>query len=392
MKKAGTVNPVMMLDEVDKMTVDFRGDPSSALLEVLDPEQNKAFSDHYLEVDYDLSAVMFITTANVLHTIPAPLLDRMEVLRMSGYTEEEKIGIALGFLVPKQREEHGLAKEQAVFSREVVAHIIRHYTREAGVRNIERVIAKICRKVARNVVENKKYRAKLRLPDVEKMLGPIKYRMELAQEHSDIGFANGLAWTEVGGETMQIEVSVVPGKGKLILTGKLGEVMRESAQAALTYIRSRAKWFSLPSNFHARADIHIHAPEGAIPKDGPSAGITMAVAMVSAFCKVPVRHDVAMTGEITLRGKVLPIGGLKEKALAAHRAGIKTVVIPKENERDLEEIPKNIRQEIVFVPVESMDEVLKTVMTKMVFKGGGKVRIAKKKGSGGHVDATTGIN
>ncbi|MBI5179600.1 MAG: endopeptidase La [Nitrospinae bacterium] len=393
MKKAGTVNPVMMLDEVDKMTVDFRGDPSSALLEVLDPEQNKSFSDHYLEVDYDLSPVMFITTANVLHTIPAPLLDRMEVLRMPGYTEEEKIEIAAGYLVPKQLQEHGLEPAQLALSKTTLSYIIRHYTREAGVRNIERLIAKVCRKVARNVVENKKYPSNLRPADVAKLLGPEKYRAEVAAKHTDIGFANGLAWTETGGEMIHIEVSVVPGKGRLILTGKLGEVMRESAQAALTYLRSRAKRFGLPTNFHARTDIHVHAPEGAIPKDGPSAGITMASAIVSAFCKVPVRHDIAMTGEITLRGKVLPIGGLKEKSLAARRAGISTIVFPKENERDLEEIPKNIRQEIRFIPVESMDEVLAAVMTKPVFRGTAKVRVGqKKKPDVPRVDTATGIN
>jgi ATP-dependent Lon protease len=393
MKKAGTVNPVIMLDEVDKMTTDFRGDPSSALLEVLDPEQNKAFSDHYLEVDYDLSEVMFITTANVLHSIPSPLLDRLEVLRLSGYTEEEKIEIALGHLIPKQLKEHGLKPGQLVFSRKALSFIIRGYTRESGVRNIERLVAKVCRRTARNVVENVKLSPKLGEAGIEKILGPIKYRNEATSAHSDVGYANGLAWTESGGEMMQIEVSVVPGKGKLILTGKLGEVMRESAQAALTYIRSRAGRFSLPSNFHARSDIHIHAPEGAIPKDGPSAGITMAAAMVSAFCKVPVRYDVAMTGEITLRGKVLPIGGLKEKALAALRFGVKTVVIPKDNISDLEEIPKNVRKEIKFVPVDSMDEVLETVMAKPVFRNEGKkVRVLKKKSADHRIDSVGGVN
>ncbi|MBI3580766.1 MAG: endopeptidase La [Nitrospinae bacterium] len=391
MKKAGTVNPVMMLDEVDKMTTDFRGDTSAALLEVLDPEQNKAFSDHYLEVDYDLSEVMFITTANVLHSIPAPLLDRMEVLRLSGYTEEEKIEITLRHLIPKLVREHGLKPGQIVFTRNVLSFIIRGYTREGGVRSIERLVAKICRRTSRYVVEGKKFNPRPGVSVVEKVLGPVKYKNEAAAAHEDAGFANGLAWTETGGEMMQIEVSVVPGKGKLILTGKLGEVMRESAQAALTYIRSRSRRFSLPSNFYSRADIHIHAPEGAIPKDGPSAGITMAAAMVSAFCKVPVRYDVAMTGEITLRGKVLPIGGLKEKALAALRFGIRTVVMPKDNVGDLEDLPKNVRKEIKFVPVESMDAVLDVVMTKPVFRRDGKkVRVSRQKKPAGHPHATVG--
>lgn len=379
MKKAGTINPVLMLDEMDKMSADFRGDPSSALLEVLDPEQNKAFSDHYIEVDYDLSQVMFIATANVLHTIPAPLLDRMEVLRMSGYTDEEKVRIAADYLIPKQKKEHGLKDADLDLSTDAIMRIIRSYTREAGVRNLERNIAKVCRKIARHIVEKRKYNIKPRPADVEKLLGTPKYRDEKSVAHKDAGFANGLAWTDVGGEIMHIEVTVVPGKGKLLLTGKLGEVMRESAQAALTYLRSRAPLFGLADNFHSVSDIHIHAPEGAIPKDGPSAGITMAAAMVSAFTKVPVRHDVAMTGEITLRGKVLPIGGLKEKALAARRAGITKVIIPAENVRDLEEIDKAIRGGISFVPVETMDEVLNAVMMDRVFKEPAKVRRVKKK-------------
>ncbi len=392
MKKAGTINPVIMLDEVDKMSVDFRGDPSSALLEALDPEQNNSFSDHYLEVDYDLSGVMFITTANVLHTIPAPLLDRMEVLRIAGYTEHEKMKIASNFLLPKQMKEHGLKRAQAAFSDGILTRIVRHYTREAGVRNLERTLAKVCRKIARKVVEKKKYGPEINSASLAKFLGPIKYRSEKAEVHKEVGFALGLAWTETGGEIMNIEVSVVPGKGKLTLTGKLGDVMRESAHAALTYIRSRAKRFGLAPSFHSRNDIHIHVPEGAIPKDGPSAGITMAVAMVSAFCKVPVRHDVAMTGEVTLRGKVLPIGGLKEKALAAHRAGIRNLVIPMENKRELEEIPANIRKEIKFLPVESMDEVLGFVMTEAVFGVKKKLRKKKKSPSSRRLNADMGIN
>ncbi|MEE8484650.1 MAG: endopeptidase La [Nitrospinota bacterium] len=392
MKKAGTVNPVIMLDEVDKMSVDFRGDPSSALLEALDPEQNNSFSDHYLEVDYNLSGVMFITTANVLHTIPAPLLDRMEVLRIAGYTEHEKMKIASNFLLPKQMKEHGLKRAQAAFSDGILTRIVRHYTREAGVRNLERTLAKVCRKIVRKVVEKKKYNPEINSAGLSKFLGPIKFRSEKAEAHNEVGFALGLAWTETGGEIMNIEVSVVPGKGKLTLTGKLGDVMRESAHAALTYIRSRAKRFGLSPSFHAKNDIHIHVPEGAIPKDGPSAGITMAAAMVSAFCKVPVRHGVAMTGEVTLRGKVLPIGGLKEKTLAAHRAGIRNLVIPIDNKRELEEIPGNIRKEIKFLPVESMDEVLGIVMTEPVFMAKKKVRQKKKPPSSRRLNADIGIN
>ncbi len=374
MKKAGTVNPVMMLDEIDKMTADFRGDPSSALLEVLDPEQNRNFSDHYIELDYDLSQVMFIATANVLHTIPAPLQDRMEIIRLAGYMEEEKVRIAASYLLPKQVVENGLKENALLLSDGFMAKLIRGYTREAGVRNLERVLAKLCRKVARNVVERKKYNPNLKAADIEKMLGPAKYRADEAPAHADPGFANGLAWTEVGGELMHIEATVVPGKGRLTLTGKLGDVMKESGQAAVTYLRSRAEAFGLAPDFYSHYDMHIHAPEGAIPKDGPSAGITMVSALVSAFTRIPVRHDVAMTGEITLRGKVLPIGGLKEKALAARRAGIRTVVIPRENLKDLEEIPKPLRKEIKFVPVETMDEVLKTVMSAPVFKKVKKLR------------------
>ena len=392
MKKAGTVNPVMMLDEIDKMSMDFRGDPSSALLEVLDPEQNKNFSDHYLEVDYNLSEVMFITTANFRDRIPPPLLDRLELLRMAGYTEHEKLKIAENFLVPKQQAEHGIKKVYLEFSGPVLTTLIRHYTREAGVRSLERVIAKICRKVARKIVEKKKYNKKLKTSDIKAYLGPEKFRVEVAQAHKETGFAIGMAWTETGGEIMNIEVSVVPGSGKLTLTGKLGDVMRESAQAALTYIRSRAHRFSLKSNFYAKSDIHIHVPEGAIPKDGPSAGITMASAMVSAFCKVPVRHDVSLTGEVTLRGKVLPIGGLKEKVLAAHRAGIKQIVFPEENSRDLEEIPENIKKDIKFTPVESMDEVLSAVMTEPVFKESRQKVRAKKKPAAAQAEERPRVN
>jgi ATP-dependent Lon protease len=369
MKKAETVNPVMMLDEIDKMSMDFRGDPSSALLEVLDPEQNKNFSDHYMEVDYDLSSVLFMTTANLLDNIPGPLLDRMEVLQIAGYTEDEKLQIAKDFLYKKKLEEHGLTPEQLTLGDSAIRKIIRNYTREAGVRNLEREIATVCRKVSRKVVEKKKYNASPTAAELSKYLGPEKFRIEKAEIHNDPGHAMGMAWTSVGGEIMNIEVSIVPGKGKLLLTGKLGDVMKESAQAALTYIRSRAELFQLPDDFYLNSDIHIHVPEGAIPKDGPSAGITMVSAMVSALCKIPVRHDVSMTGEVTLRGKVLPIGGLKEKVLAAHRAGIKEIVYPKENRKDLEKIPDKVLKAIKFTALDSMDDVLKAVMTESVFHG-----------------------
>jgi len=381
MKKAGTINPVLMLDEIDKMSSDFRGDPSSAMLEVLDPEQNKTFSDHYLEVDYDLSNILFITTANMLNPIPIPLLDRMEVLEISGYTEKEKLEIGKMFLVPKQLKENGLSTKELKFTDKAILKLINSYTREAGVRNLEREISSICRKTARKLVEKKKYPVKPNPADIVKYLGPEKYRHETTEEHEEPGFAIGMAWTRVGGDIMNVEVSVVEGKGKLILTGKLGDVMKESAQAALTYIRSRATQFNLKKDFYAKSDIHIHFPEGAIPKDGPSAGITMVTAMVSAFCKVPVRHDVSMTGEVTLRGKVLPIGGLKEKVLAAHRAGIKEIIFPIENKKDLEKIPGNVIEEIKFTPVASMDEVLMVAMSGSVFvepkkkvrKSGGQV-------------------
>jgi len=391
MKKAGSINPVMMLDEIDKMSMDFRGDPSSALLEVLDPEQNRNFSDHYLEVDYDLSEVMFITTANMLHNIPGPLRDRMEVLEIAGYTELEKLQIAKNFLIKKELKEHGLSTEQLDLHDAEIKKIISNYTREAGVRNLEREIATVCRKVARKVVEEDNYNVVPDAKDIAKYLGPEKFLVELAETHSECGFAHGLAWTAVGGEVMHTEVSIVPGKGKLTLTGKLGEVMKESAQAALTYIRSRSDRFKLDRNFYSKTDIHIHLPEGAIPKDGPSAGITMASAMVSAFCNIPVRHDVAMTGEVTLRGKVLPIGGLKEKALAAHRAGIKEVVFPYENEKDLEKIPETVRQEMKFTSVKTMDDVLNIVMTEPVFSDK-KKRVRKKDAPQTDASPRPGIN
>ncbi len=362
MKKAGTKNPVFMLDEVDKMASDFRGDPSSALLEVLDPEQNWMFQDHYLDVEYDLSQVFFVATANVLHTIPAALQDRMEVLRLHGYTELEKVEIAKQFLVRKQREATGLTEKQLTFGDDALREIIRSYTREAGVRNLEREIGNISRKVARKVVKDATYTAALTAEKVNEFLGVTKFRDTLASEKSEIGLVTGLAWTEVGGSILSIEVAIVDGKGKLTITGQLGDVMQESAHAAMSYVRSRALRLGIPKDFYRNFDIHIHVPEGAIPKDGPSAGITMATAISSALSKIPVRRDIAMTGEITLRGKVLPIGGLKEKLLAALRAGIKEAIIPKENEKDLADVPENIRGQMKVHFVENMDQVLKVAL------------------------------
>ena len=359
LKKAGTVNPVFLLDEVDKMSTDFRGDPSSALLEVLDPEQNSTFNDHYLDVDYDLSDVFFVTTANMLHGIPGPLQDRMEIIRLHGYTEVEKLHIARGYLVPKKVEEHGLSKEKVIFSDMAVLQIIRFYTREAGVRSLEREIASVCRKIAREVVKNPaKDRIAVTPKAVRRYLGVTRYRYGEAEEKQSIGVATGLAWTEVGGELLLIEVAIMPGKGNVKVTGKLGEVMQESASAALSYIRTRAELMGLEKDFYQKNDIHIHVPEGATPKDGPSAGITMATALASALLRVPARNDLAMTGEITLRGRVLPIGGVKEKLLAAHRGGIKTVILPHENEKDLAEVPAKIKNSLRFHFVQHMDEVI----------------------------------
>jgi ATP-dependent Lon protease len=360
LKKAGTGNPVFLLDEVDKMSMDFRGDPSSALLEVLDPEQNHTFGDHYLDLDYDLSRVMFICTANVLANIPRPLQDRMEIIQIPGYIESEKLQIARRFLTPKQVETNGLKDEHIEFSDSAVLELIRYYTRESGVRNLEREIASICRKVARHVVKTGEKAGKTRITParVRKLLGVRKYRFGKAEEGDHVGVATGLAYTEVGGELLQTEVSVTPGSGKVQVTGRLGDVMQESANAALSYVRSRAKQLGLARDFYSKVDIHIHVPEGATPKDGPSAGITMATSIASALTRVPVKSSVAMTGEITLRGRVLPIGGLKEKMIAAHRGGIDTILIPKENEKDLAEIPQNVKRNLEIIPVEHMDEVL----------------------------------
>jgi len=363
MKKAGTVNPVFLLDEVDKMSMDFRGDPSSALLEVLDPEQNDAFLDHYLDVDYDLSKVMFIATANVTHTIPPPLLDRMEKIHLSGYTLNEKLAIAKQFLVPKQLTAHGLEADKVSFEDEALRTLVERYTREAGVRNLEREIGSVCRKVARRVIKEGKDLELTVSPEmVGELLGKPKHRPRRKLEESEVGVATGLAWTESGGELLETEVGLMKGKGKLILTGKLGEVMQESARAAVSYLRSRADLLGVDPEFNETTDLHIHVPEGAIPKDGPSAGITMATALISALTQIPVRKDLAMTGEITLRGKVLPVGGIKDKILAAYRAAITEVILPSENEKDLEEIPEEVREHLSFHLVESMDEVLRMAL------------------------------
>jgi ATP-dependent Lon protease len=373
MRKAGTTNPVFLLDEVDKMSMDFRGDPSAALMEVLDPELNHSFSDHYLDVEYDLSKVMFICTANVLHTIPQPLQDRMEVLRLSGYTEQEKIEIAERYLVKKQRERNGVSENDLRVERDALRAIVRHYTRESGVRNLEREIANIARKVARKVVEQAASGAKPTPADVTltganvgDYLGVVKYRDLGAEKKNEVGLAVGLAWTEVGGQVMNTEVSLMEGKGRLTLTGQLGDVMQESAQAAMSYVRSRSAHFGLPRDFYRRLDIHVHVPEGAIPKDGPSAGITIGTAIASALQRVPVRCDVAMTGEITLRGKVLAIGGVKEKLLAAHRTGIYNVILPRDNEKDLADVPQEIRAAMTIQFVETMDDVLAFALDRAV--------------------------
>jgi ATP-dependent Lon protease len=362
MRKAGTVNPVILLDEVDKMAADFRGDPAGALLEVLDPEQNNTFHDHYLDVEYDLSKVFFICTANVTHTVPPALLDRMEQIELSGYTHHEKLEIARQFLVPRQLERHGLKKKfDVTFPKATLLYLIERYTREAGVRNLEREIASVCRKLARGVLKRKTARGsaiEISQEKIRELLGQPRYRAKRREKAPEVGAASGLAWTQVGGELLTTEAMLMKGKGTVTLTGHLGDVMQESARAALSFVRSRAESFGIDVEVFEKTDVHVHVPEGSIPKDGPSAGITIAASLVSAFTGIPVRVDVAMTGEITLRGNVLPVGGIKQKVLAAYRAGIREVVLPEENEKDLEEIPDDVRAEMTYRFVEHMDGVL----------------------------------
>ncbi|WP_370296428.1 endopeptidase La [Rossellomorea marisflavi] len=362
MKKAGTVNPVFLLDEIDKMSSDFRGDPSSAMLEVLDPEQNSNFSDHYIEETYDLSKVMFIATANDLSTIPGPLRDRMEIITIAGYTEIEKVNIAKHHLLPKQLIDHGLTKSKLQLKDEAFVDIVRYYTREAGVRSLERQLAAICRKAAKIIVSGSKKRVTITSKNIEEFLGKKKFRYGQAELENQVGVSTGLAYTSVGGDTLQIEVSLAPGKGKLVLTGKLGDVMKESAQTAFSFVRSNTKSLGIDEKFHEKYDIHIHVPEGAVPKDGPSAGITITTALVSALTGKYVDREVGMTGEMTLRGRVLPIGGLKEKTLSAHRAGIKTVILPKDNEKDIDDIPESVREELTFILVSHIDQVLEKAL------------------------------
>jgi len=363
-KDAGTRNPVFMLDEIDKVGADFRGDPSSALLEALDPEQNYMFSDHYLEVPFDLSDVMFVTTANVLDTIPPALRDRLEVIHFAGYTQEEKFRIAKDFLMKKQMENHGLDSKKIEFSDEAIRFIADHYTREAGVRSLERQIASVLRKIAKQVAEGKKQKVTITKSNVTKFLGPAKYNSTLVEKKDEIGMSTGLAWTEAGGDILFIEVALMPGKGQLILTGQLGDVMKESCQAAMSYIRARAKALGLDEKFYQKLDVHVHVPEGAVPKDGPSAGIAITTAITSALTKIPINRKVGMTGEITLRGRVLEIGGVKEKMIAAHRAGLKTIILPKDNKKDLEDVPKEVLKDLKFVFVEHVDEVWDVALTK----------------------------
>ena len=364
LKEAGTNNPVFLFDEVDKVGTDFKGDPASALLEVLDPEQNKEFMDHYLEVPFDLSKVMFITTANTTDTIPRPLLDRMEVIRVEGYTEEEKVEIARNYLIPKQQQNHGLKSENITFSESAIRDVINYYTRESGVRNLEREIANVCRKAARKLVTTKKNAYRITPKNLEQYLGKKRFRYDIIEGQEEIGVTTGLAWTIVGGDTLFIETTVVPGSGKLVLTGQLGEVMQESAKAGISYIRSVADKLGIEEDFYKTKDLHIHIPEGATPKDGPSAGVTMCTAIISTLTEIPVRKDIAMTGEITLRGKVLPVGGIREKVLAAHRAGIRKVLLPKENERDIDDIPEKVRKKMEFVLIENVDDALREVLVR----------------------------
>lgn len=363
-KECGTKNPVFLFDEVDKIGADFKGDPASALLEVLDPEQNKEFTDHYLEVPFDLSKVMFITTANTTDTIPRPLLDRMEVINVSGYTEEEKVKISQDYLIPKKVKEHGLKEPNIRFSEKALRDLINYYTRESGVRNLEREIANVCRKVAKNIVSGNKNEFRITEKNLEGYLGKKRYRYDIISGEAEVGVTTGLAWTIVGGDTLFIETTVVPGSGKLVLTGQLGEVMQESAKAGISYIRSIADKLEIDPDFYKEQDLHIHIPEGAVPKDGPSAGVTMCTAIISTLTETPVRKDIAMTGEITLRGKVLPVGGIREKVLAAHRAGIEKVLLPADNEKDIEDIPKNVRRQMKFVLLHTVDDALEQALVK----------------------------
>ncbi len=363
-KEAGTMDPVLLFDEVDKIGADFKGDPASALLEVLDPEQNKEFVDHYLEIPFDLSKVMFITTANNTDTIPRPLLDRMELINVSGYTEEEKVEIAKRHLIPKQIKAHGLKPEQIRISENAIRNIINYYTRESGVRNLEREIANVCRKVALKLVTKKKENYSVTPKNLSEYLGKKRYFYDIIEGQEEVGVTTGLAWTVVGGDTLFIETTAVPGTGKLVLTGQLGEVMQESAKAGISYIRSIAGELGIEEDFYKTKDLHIHVPEGATPKDGPSAGVTMCAAIISTLTGIPARKDIAMTGEITLRGKVLPVGGIREKVLAAHRAGIRKVLIPKENERDIDDIPANVRKRMEFVLLDTVQDALKEVLVK----------------------------
>jgi ATP-dependent Lon protease len=363
-KTAGSNNPVFMLDEIDKIGADFRGDPSAALLEVLDPEQNNSFSDHYIGLAFDLSRVMFITTANMTDPIPSPLRDRMEIINLSGYTEQEKLGIAKSYLIPRQMAEHGITEKQISIPDKTVLQVISQYTREAGVRNLEREIGHLCRKVARKIAEGETGLFTITPNNLHQYLGVPKYLPEVEREKDEVGVVTGLAWTETGGDVLYIEATTMRGKGNLTLTGHLGDVMKESAHAALTYVRSRAGELGIKIEQFGKTDVHIHVPAGAIPKDGPSAGVTMATALASVFTNSPVKKDLAMTGEVTLRGRVLPIGGLKEKTLAAKRAGIKTMIIPKQNEKDLDDIPKNLKKDMKFIFVETMDEVISSALRK----------------------------
>lgn len=365
-KDSGTKNPVFMLDEIDKVGADYRGDPSSALLEALDPEQNHAFSDHYLDVPFDLSDVMFITTANMLDTIPPALRDRLEIINFSGYTEDEKFHIIKQFLIKKQLEAHGLKESNIEFTDGAIHHVIQRYTREAGVRSVEREMSAVLRKIAKKVAEGEKKKTVITEKNVTKFLGPAKFSATIAEKKDDIGISTGLAWTQVGGDILFIEVALMPGKGQLILTGQLGDVMKESCQAAMSYIRARAKKFGIPENFYQKLDVHVHVPEGAVPKDGPSAGGAITTAIVSALTKIPVNHLVGMTGEVTLRGRILEIGGVKEKMIAAHRAGLRIIILPKENRKDLEDVPKQVLKDMRFVFVSHMDEVLKVALTKPI--------------------------